>query len=232
MCFSFRVGKNFLKENKLSPDAIAQLSVQMAYFRQYGRFGAAYESCSTAAYRHGRTETIRPLTAEARDCVLAFEAARGNKQVTSNPLLNRWVYDTQPERLAELVHTASAKHGRLVVEAATGRGWDRHLFALRRLAERRNPPSPSDVLLFQDPSYKRIGHIQLSASTLSDPALEAGGFGAVTPDGYGVGYAPFDDWMAVNVTNFPKFGTDLAQFSQYWTDALDDIHRVLTLKKK
>jgi carnitine O-palmitoyltransferase 2 len=34
----------------------------MAYYRQYGKFVATYESCSTAAFKHGRTETVRSAT--------------------------------------------------------------------------------------------------------------------------------------------------------------------------
>ena len=39
---------------------------QMAYYRQYGETVATYESCSTAAFKHGRTETIRPATAATK----------------------------------------------------------------------------------------------------------------------------------------------------------------------
>ena len=38
----------------------------MAYYRQYGGTVATYESCSTAAFKHGRTETIRPATAATK----------------------------------------------------------------------------------------------------------------------------------------------------------------------
>ena len=34
----------------------------MGYYKQYGKTAATYESCSTAAFRHGRTETIRSAT--------------------------------------------------------------------------------------------------------------------------------------------------------------------------
>lgn len=215
----------------MSPDSIAQLSVQLAYFKLNGQFGASYESCSTAAYRHGRTETIRPLSIEARDFILANEAALGNRHVTGNATLSAGVTDWHKKHLTELLYAASNKHGRLVVEAATGRGWDRHLFALRRVAEQRSPRSPAHSALFADPAFKRLSHIVLSTSTLIDPAVESGGFGAVTPDGYGIGYAPFDDRMAVAVTNFPKHGTSLDDFIQCWKAALDDIHRALTASR-
>ena len=40
----------------------------MAYYRLKGKAVASYESCSTAAYRHGRTETIRPATTLTKKC--------------------------------------------------------------------------------------------------------------------------------------------------------------------
>lgn len=34
----------------------------MAYYKIYGNFVATYESCSTSAFKRGRTETVRPAT--------------------------------------------------------------------------------------------------------------------------------------------------------------------------
>ncbi|XP_030640601.1 carnitine O-palmitoyltransferase 2, mitochondrial isoform X2 [Chanos chanos] len=65
-------GKEQLKKKKLSPDAIAQLSFQMGFLRQYGQTVATYESCSTAAFKHGRTETIRPASIHTKRCAHAF----------------------------------------------------------------------------------------------------------------------------------------------------------------
>jgi len=38
------------------------MKMQVAYYRMYHHTPASYESCSTAAFKHGRTETIRPAT--------------------------------------------------------------------------------------------------------------------------------------------------------------------------
>ena len=40
---------------------------------------------------------------------------------------------------------------------------------------------------YRDPGYTNINHIILSTSTLTSPAVVIGGFGPVTPNGYGVG---------------------------------------------
>ena len=55
----FGFGKNQCKKAKVGPDAIMQLAFQIAHLRLYdGKFGPTYESCSTAIFRHGRTETV------------------------------------------------------------------------------------------------------------------------------------------------------------------------------
>ncbi len=61
----------------------------------------------------------------------------------------------------------------------TGQGFDRHLFALRNLAESEGLTPP----LFQDPSYSYINHIIISTSTLPGDSVMIGGFGPVTSDG-------------------------------------------------
>ena len=66
-----------------------------------------------------------------------------------------------------------------------GEGFDRHLFALKYLAQQRSIALPA---LYQDPAYAAINHNILSTSTLSSPAVELGGFAPVVPDGYGIGY--------------------------------------------
>ncbi len=46
---------------------------QLAFYRQYGETVATYESCSTSAYRHGRTETVRSGTMETKRTVELME---------------------------------------------------------------------------------------------------------------------------------------------------------------
>ena len=70
-------GKTFLKKSGFSPDAIMQLAFQIAYYRQYKCAPPTYESCSTAGFKHGRTETIRPASIETLQCSKAFEKDSG-----------------------------------------------------------------------------------------------------------------------------------------------------------
>lgn len=42
--------------------------------------------------------------------------------------------------------------------------------------------------LFHDQGYATLGHSTLSTSNCGNPALRLFGFGAVVPDGFGIGY--------------------------------------------
>lgn len=98
-------GKEQLKKSRLSPDAVAQLSFQMGFLRLYDETVATYESCSTAAFRHGRTETIRPASVHTKRCSHAFVHEPNKHSV---------------EELRAMISECSKYHGRLTKEAAMG----------------------------------------------------------------------------------------------------------------
>ena len=79
--------------------------MQMAYYRQYKCSVPSYESCSTAAFRHGRTETIRPASVATKTCAEAFEQT----------------HPAGVEEMEKLVRQASAWHFKLTKEAAMGK---------------------------------------------------------------------------------------------------------------
>lgn len=204
-------GKNFLKTCKISPDSVMQLSFQMAYLRMTGQVGATYESCSTAAFKHGRTETLRSATQETTRCSQAF-------QKDSSASL---------EEKRRLLQECSDIHNQLTKEAAMGQGWDRHLFALRTLAAKEGK-TPT---IFADPAYSFINHIILSTSTLSAPAVLAGGFAPVVPNGLGIGYSAFDDSVGCNITSYPD-SLNGSDFVACVTDCWKDIQDVLSKTNK
>lgn len=70
-----------------------------------------------------------------------------------------------------------------------GQGFDRHLFALKSLAESEKLSLP----IFADPSYTKLNTIVLSTSTLPSDAVLFGGFAPVNPDSYGLGYVVLDN---------------------------------------
>lgn len=58
-------GKGFMKKCRISPDAYIQMALQLAYYRDAGRFSLTYEASMTRLFREGRTETVRPCTIES-----------------------------------------------------------------------------------------------------------------------------------------------------------------------
>lgn len=68
-----RYGKGFMKTCRLSPDAYIQMALQLAYYRDAGRFSLTYEASMTRLFREGRTETVRPCTIESSNWVKAME---------------------------------------------------------------------------------------------------------------------------------------------------------------
>lgn len=75
-------GKGFMKKCRLSPDAFIQMALQLAYYRDAGRFSLTYEASMTRLFREGRTETVRPCTVESAAWVKSMEDK--NASVSAN----------------------------------------------------------------------------------------------------------------------------------------------------
>ncbi|XP_077189806.1 carnitine O-palmitoyltransferase 2, mitochondrial isoform X2 [Paroedura picta] len=202
-----RGGKEFLKKQNLSPDAVAQLAFQIAFLHQYGQTVATYESCSTAAFKHGRTETIRPASAYTKSCSEAF-VREPHKYSTAE--------------MQQMIAECSKYHSQLTKEAAMGQGFDRHLFGLKYLGESTGIPLPD---FYQDQAYAQINHIILSTSTLSSPAVTMGGFAPVVPDGFGIGYRVLDNFIGCIVSSYTA--RNAHEFLQCVHKSLDDIFNIL-----
>ncbi|XP_061430953.1 carnitine O-palmitoyltransferase 2, mitochondrial-like isoform X1 [Lethenteron reissneri] len=211
-----KYGKNFLKKQNVSPDAVMQLAFQMAFFREHGHEVATYESCSTAAFRHGRTETVRPATSATRRCTRAFVLGRDEAGAGASP--------PGVAELRAMLEECSRYHGKLTREAAMGQGFDRHLFALRKLASERGGSLPE---LYRDEAYARINHNVLSTSTLASDAVRLGGFAPVVPDGFGLGYGIHAHAMGCNASGYAGGGRDVAHFLKTLRVSLEQIGAVL-----
>ena len=64
--FTFReFGKEFIKNQKMSPDAFIQLSLQLTYYKVHRKLVSSYESAGLRQFRLGRVDNIRSCTMEA-----------------------------------------------------------------------------------------------------------------------------------------------------------------------
>uniref|UniRef100_A0A673KD53 carnitine O-palmitoyltransferase n=1 Tax=Sinocyclocheilus rhinocerous TaxID=307959 RepID=A0A673KD53_9TELE len=106
-------GKGLIKKCKTSPDGFIQIALQLAHFRDKGKFCLTYEASMTRLFREGRTETVRSCTTQTCDFVRAMMNDKA----------------TREEKL-KLLKVAAEKHQDLYRLAMTGDGIDRHLFCL------------------------------------------------------------------------------------------------------
>ncbi|CAF4393189.1 unnamed protein product [Rotaria sp. Silwood2] len=200
------LSKNLLKKSALSPDAIMQLGIQMSYYKMHHRFVSTYESCSTAVYKHGRTETIRPVTNETKHFIETL--TKSNDENLKKTLLKK----------------SSDKHQQLIKEAATGEGFDRHLFALKYLQQIENQEKNLHPI-YTDKSYQLMNHTILSTSTVASKHIAAGGFGPVVNDGYGIGYLIDDDQCGLLVTSYMK--NELTDFIQAANESYKELANII-----
>lgn len=206
------LNRDYFKKNKLSPDAMSQLSFQIAYKKLFNKTPVSYESCSTAAFKGGRTETVRPCTNETNK---AAQAIIDNRSLQGSKYSNA--------ELKDLLQKSSQKHYQLCKEASMGDGFDRHLFAMKELALRMNQTLPA---LYSDPVYQESQHYTLSTSTLPSEAFSGAGFAPVVPDGYGLGYGHIDSKFGVLVASYKSHRSN-SQFVQALNEALDDIRKIV-----
>ncbi|XP_054721147.1 carnitine O-palmitoyltransferase 1, liver isoform-like [Uloborus diversus] len=173
-------GKGVIKKCKVSPDAFVQLALQLAYYKDAGKFVQTYEASMTRLYQGGRTETVRSCTMEAKEFVLSM--------MQNN---------TEKETRKKLLQKAAAKHQNLYRDAMNGKGIDRHLFALYVACKGLGYESEFLYKTITRPwtlSTSQTPHTQLTAlpdanlHVFDDKLGAGGGFGPVSDEGYGVSY--------------------------------------------
>eukprot|EP00008_Paramoeba_atlantica_P015615 CAMPEP_0201476960 /NCGR_PEP_ID=MMETSP0151_2-20130828/2089_1 /ASSEMBLY_ACC=CAM_ASM_000257 /TAXON_ID=200890 /ORGANISM="Paramoeba atlantica, Strain 621/1 / CCAP 1560/9" /LENGTH=795 /DNA_ID=CAMNT_0047857533 /DNA_START=82 /DNA_END=2469 /DNA_ORIENTATION=+ len=177
-----KFGKGTIKKFRLSPDSFVQMGLQLAFYRNQNKtFGLTYESAMMRLFRDGRTETIRSLSIESKEFVLAME----------DPSVSR-------EEKRRLHQVAVEGHNSYAKKASVGGGIDRHLFALYVVAMGTETDSPFLNKALKIPwklSTSQIPHRMYDKWPKYDnrgnnPGTQGvgGGFGPVADDGYGVCY--------------------------------------------
>ncbi|XP_033101878.1 carnitine O-palmitoyltransferase 1, liver isoform-like [Anneissia japonica] len=202
-------GKGLMKKCKVSPDAFIQMGMQLAYFRDQGRFNQTYEASMTRLFREGRTETVRPCTIESCEFVRSMD----------NP------DKTNEERLA-LLKKAVDVHVKGYRDAMNGKGIDRHLFCLYVVSQYLEADSPFLHEALTEPwrlSTSQTPHQQTNKMDLvefPEYISAGGGFGPVSDDGYGVSYIIAGENMifihisckvSCPTSNSKKFGEQVAK---------------------
>ncbi|XP_077372126.1 carnitine O-palmitoyltransferase 1, liver isoform isoform X2 [Festucalex cinctus] len=169
-------GKGLIKKCRTSPDAFIQIALQLAHYRDKGKFCLTYEASMTRLFREGRTETVRSCTTET--CALVHSMIRD---------------ETREQRL-KLLKLAAEKHQNMYRLAMTGMGIDRHLFCLYVVSKYLGEDSPFLKEVLSEPWRLSTSQTPLQQVELFDLVRHpeyvssGGGFGPVADDGYGVSY--------------------------------------------
>lgn len=207
-------GKGFMKKCRLSPDAYLQMALQLAYYRDAGKFSLTYEASMTRLFREGRTETVRPCTIESAAWVKAMEDPKF----------------TAEERI-KLLNKACDRHQLGYQDAMCGKGIDRHLFCLYVVSKYLELDSPFLKEVLSEPwrlSTSQTPHGQTSKMDLKkhpNCISAGGGFGPVADDGYGVSYiVAGEDLIFFHISSKKACGsTSSERFAQQIARALGDL---------
>ncbi|XP_008435091.1 choline O-acetyltransferase b isoform X2 [Poecilia reticulata] len=183
--FTFETyGKEFIKKQKMSPDAFIQISLQLAFYKCRGRLVSTYESASLRRFQEGRVDNIRSATAEA----LAFVRSMADERATF----------TDSEKMKRLKDAVKAQTD-YTIAAITGMAIDNHLLGLLKLSKQLNMEKPE---MFCDETYLASNHFTLSTSQVPTTVEMFCCYGPVVPNGYGACYNPQPHHIVFSVASF------------------------------
>uniref|UniRef100_A0A673UN63 Carnitine O-palmitoyltransferase 1, muscle isoform n=1 Tax=Suricata suricatta TaxID=37032 RepID=A0A673UN63_SURSU len=222
-CFQFLpFGKGLIKKCRTSPDAFVQIALQLAHFRDRGKFCLTYEASMTRMFREGRTETVRSCTSESTAFVQAMVAGTHMKA-----------------DLQDLFRKASKKHQNMYRLAMTGAGIDRHLFCLYVVSKYLGVSSPFLAEVLSEPWRLSTSQIAQFQIRMFDPEKypnhlgAGGGFGPVADDGYGVSYMiAGENTLFFHISSkFSSSETNAQRFGNHIRQALLDIADLFQVPK-
>ncbi|EFO87687.1 hypothetical protein CRE_05427 [Caenorhabditis remanei] len=225
-------GKGKLKTCGISPDGFVQMAIQLAYYKDQGKFTMTYEPGSVRFYANSRTETLRPVTEASCEFVKAMLDEKSEKKIKRKLL-----------KEACEVHVNNCK------DIMMGNGVDRHLFVLRALAKGLGYSSPfldfySSQKWLLSTSNFTVQHwfnqlkIQIPNMTNSidedssvNNIMLGGSFGAVAQDGYGICYrfggnqailVHITSYHSSEVTDSDRMGQHLKEAFHSLVDLFDE----------
>ncbi|WP_067821846.1 choline/carnitine O-acyltransferase [Nocardia inohanensis] len=175
---SFDFGTAKAKSLRMSPDALAQLSYQLAHRRSKGLTGATYESIATRQFRNGRTEAMRVVTPE----MLEFVAAMVDPEA-----------DADAKRAA--ARTAAEAHVRRAQECQRGEAPEQHLWELQMIQRRRGDElgATAPMAFYDSPGWRITRDDYLSTSSAPSVNIRYFGFGSTSPTCIGIAYVLLPD---------------------------------------
>jgi len=206
-------GANRAKQLKMSPDAFAQLSFQLAHKRARGRVGATYESIATRQYQHGRTEAMRVVTPE----VMRFVT------VMDDP-------DADRATRAAAFRAAASAHVTRARECQAGQAPEQHLWELQLIQRRQGEAlgATEPLALYETPGWLKMRHDYLSTSSAPSVLIQCLGFGSTNNQCIGVAYALLPDKLNVYLSAPRPVADEMHTFADKLTDAIPELQDLLS----
>lgn len=204
-------GARAIKGFRCSPDAFAQLAIQLAYKKLFNKNAATYEASQTRIFLHGRTETTRSCSAASAKFTEAMTDASGS--VTA-------------EEKKKLLLAAANAHVAYMRKAGAGRGVDRHILGMKLLVQ------PGErVPFFEDPVMARASRWLISTSHLTNELFAGWGWGEVVPEGLGIAYSVKDQSIQFNIA-CRQHGSWAARMGHLLEESLVEMQKLFTESKE
>jgi carnitine O-acetyltransferase len=211
-------GSTFMKKAGYSPDAYAQMAMQIATYRLWhGVQGGTYESTQVRPFLHGRTETTRTVSMESANLCQLFGARPAGDE---HDAIAR-------SRKLQALDLACTNHVQYLKLAGQGRGVDRHFFGLSCMA------TVGETLpdLYRDPVFQRSKRWRVSTSHLTHPSFDSWGYGPVVDDGVGLAYSVHPRHCVFTVTAHARHGGWPDQLATLLQEALIELQTTIELEQ-
>lgn len=205
-------GTDEMKRLKFSPDSFFHMALQVAQYRTFGHMRSTYESVSMRTFNEGRTECLRPSSAE--NLAVAKAMAEVERDSTE---------------IHRLMQEASVSHSVRMKAAQQGLGVERHLYGLQKIFERYNEELEIDQLhpMFTDPGYAALRYDFISTSNMTSPLVKSCIFGPVVEDGYGIFYVLLADRVILNVSSYTHNEEKAKLLADHFVQALKELREVV-----
>jgi len=205
------VGSREIKKAGMAPDSFMQMALQLAYGLDQNTSmpPPTYETASTRAFLHGRTECIRSQSVASRKFVELYLSGKASNEELKKTLLE-----------------AANAHRNYLSRCSNGKGADRHMLMLRVMAMTNKLPVHP---IYSDPLYVRGTSFELSTSQLPWAVYDHPGFGAPFANAYGCCYRFSENNIVANVASRPKScpTKDAERFAKNIDKAIHELIRIL-----
>lgn len=221
-------GAEHIKSLKMSPDAFAQCSMQLAHRRTKGYTGATYESIATRQFEHGRTEAMRTVTPEA----IAFVDTMldPGKSIEQQIAAFRLAADKHTERARDCqMHEAPEQ---VLWELLNIYNRNPQQFEADFLTRwRKGGLSAKDIeaalSLYKSPGWIKMRSDALSTSSAPSPSIRYFGFGSTGPGCIGIGYLVRANEINSYLSTAQGEGEILERFIVEWERAIRELGALL-----